>query len=537
MFYTFKMKLSKIPILNIEIPQNGIEIILLALIIYFGVYFTSSFFKQDDKNYWDFYFTEFIGIIAICFHLNYFINLYNIAINVWTYLKYIQLPTPNISVSKSLVFIGLVILSIFISLSFSMLKTVIFTLRSKEKSKKLGVSIVAPANKAVLKGEIIIFSIIFIIIFVLIAVHNYFPKPIDRYYLIIIFFFPIIFNLELLLLLIPSKKLKERITKKYKIFEPCIDRHEMHYQHIGIEPPSNEEYYIPEIIDILKTKKMIDELTFLSLNRGLSSNFIKEDSNRKLLIIKSIEWNKYSILKNIINNIFLGINSKSEIQDFSTLDKDYTLKLKVFLNEDDNYHKINYLLSINNNDYIIIKKLLENGMDPNLQSARGRTALMYAAGEGRIDIIKLLIEYGADVNIKNYLSKTALDYASNFGFLEILKFLLENGAKMNPNYFKDSEIMLAVRENHYDIVNLLIENGAIININDFKKSELRVAIENGNYNIFELLLKSVDNIDYIGQELLSIAENRGHGNIAKILRKRVKKTYSDNPDDWIKHLE
>ena len=51
--------------------------------------------------------------------------------------------------------------------------------------------------------------------------------------------------------------------------------------------------------------------------------------------------------------------------------------------------------------------------DMSIQDKDGETALMVAAGKGRIDAVKALIEAGADVNAKNSEGKTALDVAKS----------------------------------------------------------------------------------------------------------------------------
>ena len=48
-----------------------------------------------------------------------------------------------------------------------------------------------------------------------------------------------------------------------------------------------------------------------------------------------------------------------------------------------------------------------------VQDAAGRTALIHAAGQGRIDSVDLLLAYGADGDIVDNEEKTALDYATD----------------------------------------------------------------------------------------------------------------------------
>lgn len=44
----------------------------------------------------------------------------------------------------------------------------------------------------------------------------------------------------------------------------------------------------------------------------------------------------------------------------------------------------------------MIKALLKRGNDPDLKNSNSRTALSYAAGNGREAVVKLLLEQGAE---------------------------------------------------------------------------------------------------------------------------------------------
>ena len=57
----------------------------------------------------------------------------------------------------------------------------------------------------------------------------------------------------------------------------------------------------------------------------------------------------------------------------------------------------------------------------------GRSALMYAAEKGNLEIVKLLVSYGADMNLENQYGLTPLMAAANFGQIEVIKYFLESG--------------------------------------------------------------------------------------------------------------
>ena len=78
----------------------------------------------------------------------------------------------------------------------------------------------------------------------------------------------------------------------------------------------------------------------------------------------------------------------------------------------------------------IIKILLDNNADPNLQNRFGETALMYAIESSNmvssnristIKVIKLLLENGADINLQNIYGHTAYDLAKTEECKKLIK--------------------------------------------------------------------------------------------------------------------
>jgi ankyrin repeat protein len=72
----------------------------------------------------------------------------------------------------------------------------------------------------------------------------------------------------------------------------------------------------------------------------------------------------------------------------------------------------------------VVKLFLEAGMDIEVKTTGGQTALMIAALTNKTDVAKLLLEKGADVNAKNKHGGTALMTAAWKGHKEIAQLLL-----------------------------------------------------------------------------------------------------------------
>ena len=84
------------------------------------------------------------------------------------------------------------------------------------------------------------------------------------------------------------------------------------------------------------------------------------------------------------------------------------------------------MLACCNNDTDMVKLLLENGADPNIQSNLGFTALIYASCIGGIHCVRMLLDHNADVNLKKYSSgSSALFFASYTGNVKLVRILLK----------------------------------------------------------------------------------------------------------------
>lgn len=167
-----------------------------------------------------------------------------------------------------------------------------------------------------------------------------------------------------------------------------------------------------------KNKKGITPLIYsagdLDLMKYLIENGAK-DINSVLRYATNMEMLKYLISK--------GVNIKSDegIALFFKL----ISKNSSWFSSDDMKAK----------EMQMIKFLLENGIDANVKSTKGTTALMIATKEQNLNLMKYLVSKGADVNAKDNNGKTALDMAmdlkqqGNSDIYPIIEFLLDNGVK------------------------------------------------------------------------------------------------------------
>jgi ankyrin repeat protein len=79
----------------------------------------------------------------------------------------------------------------------------------------------------------------------------------------------------------------------------------------------------------------------------------------------------------------------------------------------------------------LLRKELENGLNPNLSNRYSWTILMLAALAGNTRIGELLIENGADLDVRNRFGETALSLAAQSGHVSFVDLLLRNGASLD----------------------------------------------------------------------------------------------------------
>lgn len=73
--------------------------------------------------------------------------------------------------------------------------------------------------------------------------------------------------------------------------------------------------------------------------------------------------------------------------------------------------------------------LLEHGVDVNVRTNHGSTALYDASAIGTLEMVRMLLEHGANVDAENDQGMTAHRLALAGGHHEIMKLLTEYGSK------------------------------------------------------------------------------------------------------------
>ncbi|KAJ7445602.1 ankyrin repeat-containing domain protein, partial [Mycena latifolia] len=153
-----------------------------------------------------------------------------------------------------------------------------------------------------------------------------------------------------------------------------------------------------------------------------------------------------------------------------------------------------------------VHSLLERGADVNEvipgKGTWGRTPLYFAVKEGHTDIIRLLLKNNADPNIEVINSGTVLDVASSQGNTEMVRVLLENGAHMNAGGRKyGSTLYVAAVNGQTEVVQLLLEKSADMNATGGKYGgALQAAFSKNHKEVARLLLANGADVNAGGGE-------------------------------------
>ncbi|MDC4227386.1 MAG: ankyrin repeat domain-containing protein [Candidatus Manganitrophus sp.] len=168
-----------------------------------------------------------------------------------------------------------------------------------------------------------------------------------------------------------------------------------------------------------------------------------------------------------------------------------------------------------------VSLFLEGGMGPNVLDSNGRSALVWAAGNGHAAIVKLLLQNKADLCGGG--SQSPLLWAAANGRREAAAALLGAGARAcEQDKTQITSVVAAAQNGYVDTVELFLEETADVTEGE-KISALERAAANGHLDVIHLLLhhrvaadaKTAPEFNPVGS-----AAFRGHTEIVKFFLDR-----------------
>lgn len=111
----------------------------------------------------------------------------------------------------------------------------------------------------------------------------------------------------------------------------------------------------------------------------------------------------------------------------------------------------------------VLATMMYVGIEAEIDSATGWTALHEASWSGRVGVINLLLDHGADVECKTRYGWTAIHFAAWNGHMGAVRDLMKRGAAINVNnVYGWTPLHAASARGHETIVRLLLDRGADI---------------------------------------------------------------------------
>lgn len=193
-----------------------------------------------------------------------------------------------------------------------------------------------------------------------------------------------------------------------------------------------------------------------------------------------------------LNKIF-KINGMNIPNDFYILMLDNDI-LGIVSNINKQYNgKTRLIIAVENNQNLIVRKLIERGANIEAIDLSGKTPLIIAVENNNLAIVRELLERGANKEVSDLFGKTPLIIAVENNMYTIFRELLDKGANKEALYNRKPPLIISIENNNLSIVRKLLEKGANIEAQYNGKIPFIIAIENNRYSIIkEFLNYNVD---------------------------------------------
>ena len=146
--------------------------------------------------------------------------------------------------------------------------------------------------------------------------------------------------------------------------------------------------------------------------------------------------------------------------------------------------------AVSSGDLLLVKELLDSGVDIDVQDSKDYTPLLLALRDYHPKIAEYLIRNGANLELQNDNDSTPLAIASFRGYLDIVELLIDSGANVNAVGKNDNwtALMSAASGDNLEIAKLLVESGADASIvNNDGKTALDIAQRDSSVKVLKYL--------------------------------------------------
>jgi ankyrin repeat protein len=154
-----------------------------------------------------------------------------------------------------------------------------------------------------------------------------------------------------------------------------------------------------------------------------------------------------------------------------------------------------FVRAVVQNHVYILQAFLNHGMNVDIRSQGGSTALMVASYGGREVCVRLLLDHNAKVDVQSNLGIAALMFACREGKTKVVEMLLEKNA--NPDLQDNhgmTALMYASENSRKEIVELLLNRGVDI---DLKEKDGKTALDRAKTEEIKEMLRNHVTTSYV----------------------------------------
>ncbi|WP_024772123.1 ankyrin repeat domain-containing protein [Aquimarina macrocephali] len=272
---------------------------------------------------------------------------------------------------------------------------------------------------------------------------------------------------------------------------------------IGSNWKMSEQGYLPEQV-------IAYAMAYLSIKRGESIDYAKFLNKTIAKYFKqSIKYLKKNGVTDSVSNSVKEIETSQEVIKTSTEHKEDFLEetqqetpenAKEFkIDTIEGIEKVSLVEACAQEDILLVKHLLQIGVDVNTTSKLGFSALNMAVIKNNIKLIHILLDAGADINLQNTdvfgLGETPLISAVKENNATVIELILDHGANPNtPNYFHKTPLMIAAQENALEAAKVLLEHKVPIEHGThtglYTETSLCIAVLNNHTEMVTLLVQN-----------------------------------------------
>ncbi|KAI9733140.1 MAG: hypothetical protein M1834_003687 [Cirrosporium novae-zelandiae] len=239
------------------------------------------------------------------------------------------------------------------------------------------------------------------------------------------------------------------------------------------------------------------------LDRGVDVNILNEDGNTPLHLASDGEGNYVGL--DVLINHKADINIKNEFYqetplliavDWNAPHEVIRLLLRSGSNPEtpdcDGQTCLHY--AVRSGNLAVCKMLLRHSVNVNARDKDGKTALhkIFEWPNAQVDMVRLLLDNRADPNVQDKDSQAPLYRACLVGNVEGAQMLLKYGADIDDgeNIFGRTALHGAIVAKSLGLVKMLIEKRANLSIRDKQERDpIAEAVHDGNNEILSYLLK------------------------------------------------